>query len=325
MAGDGGLSGEHNKKHILFVPGKNPKPPPELHRPQLWRCLLDGVRRARPAVAEALAGCPGVFELVAWNRLFYDRDKDITLDLPWIAHLLARPGASAADRREARAWRRRLARWSYQLIDLLPGAARWVPDPAVRASLREIDRYFDNRDGVARRIRDRLKSQLVPALEAGQRVLLIGHSMGSIIAYDCLWELCHRDRGRGVLDELMTLGSPLGLNLVQRRLLGHDRRGRGRYPCRLRRWVNVSAEGDLVSVDRRLADDFGAMRALGLVAEIEDHARGVYTWFRDARGLNAHRSYGYLAHPVVGELVARWWVGEVAAPGATGYNGRGST
>lgn len=309
---------QHNRKTILFVPGKNPKPPPAQHRELLWCCLVEGVRRARPELAEAFARCQADFELVAWNRLFYGRDKDATPDLPWIAHLLAQPGAGEADRREARSWRRRLARWTYLILDRFPHAVRWVPDPAVRASLRELERYFSNAGGLGERVRALLKARLAPRLDSAEQVLLIGHSMGSIIAYDSLWELCHRDGGHGCLDLFLTLGSPLGLRLVQRRLLGHDRAGRERFPCRLRRWVNVAAEGDLVSLDRALADDFGEMVALGGVEEIEDHCHGVYNGFRDARGLNAHRSYGYLANPVVGRVVADWWAGSPRGPSRAG-------
>ena len=33
------------RRIILFVPGQQPKPVPDAHRSQLWRCLLEGVRR----------------------------------------------------------------------------------------------------------------------------------------------------------------------------------------------------------------------------------------------------------------------------------------
>jgi len=38
-------------KHIIFVPGKNPKPEAAQHRELLWRTLIEGVRRADAVTA----------------------------------------------------------------------------------------------------------------------------------------------------------------------------------------------------------------------------------------------------------------------------------
>ena len=43
---------------IIFVPGKNPKPPVEEHYAQLLRCLVHGVGRADPVAARAIADTP---------------------------------------------------------------------------------------------------------------------------------------------------------------------------------------------------------------------------------------------------------------------------
>ena len=52
------------------------------------------------------------------------------------------------------------------------------------------------------------------------RVLLIGHSLGSVISYDTLWDLSH-ERGRTQhVDLFMTLGSPLATHLIRQGLRG---------------------------------------------------------------------------------------------------------
>ena len=56
-------------------------------------------------------------------------------------------------------------------------------------------------------------------LAEGDRILLNGHSMGSIIAYDSLWELWHGEGNQSKVDLYLTLGSPLGMHYVRRRLL----------------------------------------------------------------------------------------------------------
>ena len=49
------------------------------------------------------------------------------------------------------------------------------------------------------------------------------------------------------------------------------------------------------------------MLALGRVASIADINGGIFDCFRNDRGLNVHRSYGYLVNPRVGEVIANWW------------------
>lgn len=295
-----------NEPTIIFVPGKNPKPPPDEHRQALWRCLLDGVARVDATASDRLACRPHCFELAAWNALFYDATKCMANDLPWIEAARLKPGPGAVDRREARAWRVAWARMLFNLADLVPALIRWVPDPAVRGAIRETARYFANRNGVADRIRETLKTLLRGPLNEGAPVLVIGHSLGSVIAYDALWELSHRERLAGAVDRFVTIGSPLGSRFVQHRLLGAWHEAHERYPTNIKRWTNISAVGDLTALDRRLANDFREMRESGCLLELTDYSKDVYNWFRDEKGLNVHRSYGYLVNPAVGRVVATW-------------------
>ena len=88
------------------------------------------------------------------------------------------------------------------------------------------------------------------ARESGRPILLIAHSMGSVIAYDSLWEMTHGTRDHARIDRLLTMGSPLGQNYLQKRLFGHDQTGKARYPDNIRRWTNLEAVGDLTAIDR---------------------------------------------------------------------------
>jgi hypothetical protein len=293
-------------RRILFVPGKNPKPPPAPHRTALWRCLVQGVGRADPAAAHELAAQPEVLTLVPWNSLYYGLSKSLDPDLPWIEALLTRSGPTRDEVREALSWRRKTAWLLYTLADLFPSLISLLPDPAVKSTIGETARYFQNRDGIGDRVRELVKAPLREWLAAGERVLLIGHSMGSVIAYDSLWELTH-EHLPGKVDLFLTLGSPLGMRFVQARLLGQDRRGAERYPGNIRRWINIAAQGDLAALDNSLHDDFAPMPKLGLIESITDMNGGIFNYFRNDQGLNVHRSYGYLVNPRVGEVIASWW------------------
>ena len=292
-------------KHIIFVPGKNPKPRPEQHRELLWRTLVEGVRRADSSVAGALLSHQEQFHLVSWNYLYYHRYKDITREIPWIDALINKHGPSKQDIREANSRDVRISRFILNLVDHVPALIRFLPEDA-RSTDQEIKRYFNNSDNVAVDIRELLKQVLRPLLEIQEPILLIGHSLGSVIAYDALWELTHQEGLHGKVD-FLTLGSPLGMHYIQRHLMGMSERGRKSYPGLIRRWINLSSEGDITALNRNFHDSFKPMREQGLVESIEDHCQGIYNFFRTNEGLNSHRSYGYLVNPAVGSIIADWW------------------
>ncbi len=304
----GTVTDAFGKNKIVFVPGKNPKPAPDAHRALLWRCLRRGVELVDPATAETLAAHPDCFELIAWNAIYYGQVKAAEEDTPWIELLCQRTGPHADDIRAALSWRKRRARFLYTIADFIPWLIPLLPDPAVRNTIQETERYFQNQDGIGTRLRELVKTTLRTAHANGERVLLIGHSLGAVIAYDALWELAHLDQHPGTVDLFLTLGSPLGMRYVQDRLLGFRQRPQ-RFPCNIRRWVNVAAHGDLTALDPDLHDDFLPMLGQGCVEAIEDRHRGVFNYFRNEHGLNEHRSYGYLVEAHVARTVAGWWCG----------------
>ncbi len=291
---------------ILYVPGIKPKPPAAEHHAMLWRCLLEGVRRADAGAAQELSRSPGCFQLVSWAHIFYDTQRDPALDLAGIERLLALPGPSAEDVREATSWRRRLKRALYLLSDRFPPLFELVGEPTMRQTLHDSRRYFRNQDGDAVKVRQIVTDALVDAWRRDCRVLLIGHSLGSVIAFDVLWELSHRFAVPGRVDLFVTIGSPLGLGFVRGHLLGAGERGARRFPANIRRWRNLAAVGEMTALDRRLAKSWAPMRDLGLVEEISDQL-DLQTYFRGQEGLNVHKCYGYMANPVLGRTVAEWW------------------
>jgi hypothetical protein len=291
---------------IIYVPGIKPKPPSGEHRAMLWRCLLEGVRRAEPGAAEDLARHPGCFSLVSWAHVFYETQRDLALDLPGIERILTISGPEARDIREAGSWRRRLKRSLYLLCDAFPPLFDLVGDPNMRATLRDTRRYFRNENGAAVKVRQMVADTLVGEWRADRRVLLFGHSLGSVIAFDVLWELSHRFSVPGKVDLFLTIGSPLGLSFVRRQLLGGRESGRRRYPSNVRRWVNLAAIGEMTALDRSLSSIWSEMRDLGVVEEISDRL-DLQTYFRGPEGLNVHKCYGYMVNPVVGATIAEWW------------------
>lgn len=105
-------------------------------------------------------------------------------------------------------------------------------DAIVRFFLDDVESYFGN---------DRLRSLALDRVEEAvtatdDDVILLGHSLGSVVTYDYL-----RGRPVGRVVGFMTLGSPLGLPTVRRRLAARQ------FPADPARWVNVFDPRDLVT------------------------------------------------------------------------------
>jgi len=293
-------------KRIIYVPGKNAKPPAEQHRQQLFRCLLHGIERIEPDIAAEIRAADS-FTLVAWNRHFYGNEVPLDHFKPWIDLLLAQTSFPDSDRNRARRIKSRLARFLYQLGDTLHWLIPFIPDKRIRASIQDTGRYFRNENNIACSVRELQKASLREAAAANDKVLLIGHSMGSIIAYDSLWELNHLEEHKQCIDTLLTIGSPLGMNYVQKFLQGMSNKQTRSYPGNIRQWINISARGDLVALDPLLADDFNDMLDQQAIESITDHFQDIFNHYRDSKGLNVHKSYGYLVNPVVSRTIAEWW------------------
>lgn len=290
---------------ILYVPGLLPKPDPKAHRDALFRCLLAGLRRHDEKVALDIAANLHCFDIVSWTYDFYREHRDIGLDLEAIEAVIEQAKATTRDKAEASSWKRRLARWVFSAADVMPFLIPYITNDRLELHLRDLRRYQRNQNEIAEHARQMLKMPLRSATESGRPVLLIAHSMGSVIAWDSVWQMSHNERDHVHIDTLLTMGSPLGQRFVQRRLHGFRKEGDERYPLGIDRWVNLAAVGDLTAVDPDLADDFGAMVERGLVSTIDD--RELHNYFRLDGVLNVHAEYGYLANPVTAGIVADWW------------------
>lgn len=108
--------------------------------------------------------------------------------------------------------------------------------------------YMDQDD-----VRDRIHQRVDAKITSATRVL-IGHSMGSLIAYQYLAE----NRAPQV-ELLVTVGSPLGIpRIIFDRLRPAPVDGRAAWPGGTKRWVNLADERDYVALVKQLAPLFNA-------------------------------------------------------------------
>ncbi len=293
------------ERRIIFVPGMKPKPPPETHAHELCRCLTAGLAWARPQAARKFTAQSDCLTLVPWTYRFYGSYRDMALDRPGIDAILHEPEPSDEDLAEIESLARRVRRWVHLLGDSLPLFSRMIARPEMRLTMSEARRYLNDTGGIATEVRAMLRAPLREAWSAGEEVLLIGHSLGSVIAYDTLWELSHEEGLDHRVDLFITLGSPLASRLIRENLCGVARAGEERYPTNIRRWKNFAARGELTALRPRLAQYFGEMLELGVLDSLEDTI-DIHNHYRGDIGLNVHKSYGYLVNDAVAGAIGDW-------------------
>ena len=159
----------------------------------------------------------------------------------------------------------------------------------VKRSLAQVTRYLTT---------DAIRAAALEAvfeLIGPETKVLIGHSLGSVIAYEAAHLM------KQPLPLLVTLGSPLGLQTIIYQRLRPQPPG---FPSIVRRWVNVADRDDFIAAEPDLKDLFGAGMPAGATFE------GGYTV---DNGADPHNSDFYLGKAQVGGPV-----GEVFSGVATG-------
>jgi hypothetical protein len=119
------------------------------------------------------------------------------------------------------------------------------------------DKEYLRPDGKRFKVRAELRRRLLEALQTAsgqtENMVLVTHSMGTIVAYDVL----RNCGGCPQVDTLFTLGSPLGLREVQEELVATDRRTVDFPSGTLRQWINVYDPLDVVcGADPNFSRDF---------------------------------------------------------------------
>lgn len=318
-------------KHLILIHGRSTKPRREEKQRLVREALVAGLRRVDPKVAAKVDGGAVKTTFVYYgdvnNRLmveaeperkgwmvkgqdgvWYEKDGSYDADL---AKLLARETKA-----HGKADYRKLVKEvedQRALDDLFRVASPLLSvfglsEKAVRKLLPDLGAYITSRV-VGSEVRERLQGPLAKALEAGDDVAVVAHSMGCIVSYDVLWKFSRMSEYKHLRDRRvplwMTLGNPLGEPAVKGNLYDSNEPEDGRYPANIDHWLNISAHDDFVAHDGNVANDFAEMRKRKLVGKIEDAPR-IYTFWSGRDGSNPHKFHGYLNHPYVAKRLAEW-------------------
>ncbi|MEU6238596.1 hypothetical protein [Kitasatospora sp. NPDC047058] len=148
----------------------------------------------------------------------------------------------------------------------------------VNSTLGQVVRYLTEPD-----LRAYAIDQVRQLLDADTRVI-VSHSLGSVVAYEAI-RTCQQP-----IPLLITLGSPLGLSVVNRRLQHPPA-----FPSCLARWVNLADRDDIVAARPHLTAVFGTNRP--------PTARFDSTYTVD-NGARPHCANFYLTKTTIGAAIA---------------------
>lgn len=164
----------------------------------------------------------------------------------------------------------------------LPG---WLKKRLMKALLRDVHHYLYNtahtpRPGETFLVQDEIRRRMTEALLDGEARagdgphIVVSHSMGTVIAYDCLKRVDVTPR----VDGLVTIGSPLGLDEIQDAFAPEWTRDDGFPSERVTgAWWNVFDRLDPVAgFDPDLADDY----RLGGIESVNDVSEANYGRWR---------------------------------------------
>lgn len=173
---------------------------------------------------------------------------------------------------------------------------------------------IEHGDDTGNPYRETIRGRLIKALidHSDKSILLIAHSMGSIIAYDVLLDL-EQDVGSVKVDHFVTIGSPLGLASVKKEIKNERERRKLSLPTVPKTiktsWVNQVDTRDPVGLDAEIIKDFKNTHGIEIIDQhvTNDYAVKIIDDNRDITyDFNAHKSYGYLRTSDMLEVVCRF-------------------
>jgi hypothetical protein len=163
-----------------------------------------------------------------------------------------------------------------------------VADKVLERKLKDLSQYYEN-ENVRVELRKRLRNVILA--NSNRKIMILSHSMGTIIAYDVLRELATSQPDCRV-DHFITLGSPLGLPHVRYKI--SLEKERLCTPENVKQWSNFADKRDPVAIDAHLAGDYCANDE---DVEVKDDLV-----LNDWKGIH-HKSYGYLRAPEVSKTI----------------------
>jgi hypothetical protein len=295
-------------KLIIGIHGLSNKPPQKVLK-QWWKASIqEGLK---------LIGHPGVFfrfELVYWadvlhpeplDHMLSDEKNPFHIEFPYVP-------APSIEKKEPNEFRKKVLDFLEKKMDKiflkrdLSVIFSSITDIIIRHYFKDLDLYYsatckgENNEEVL--ARDIIRSRLEDIIRKHRKkqILLISHSMGSIIAFEVLSRISKELK----IDTFITAGSPLGQPYVMNKMFS-ELNDKSVKPPKLRtpdsifkNWFNFSDLEDKVAMNYSLSDDY--KKNQNRIMPIDKIVFNNYVYDQKR---NPHKSYGYLRTPDMAEVI----------------------
>ncbi|MBN1406296.1 MAG: hypothetical protein JW956_00820 [Calditrichaceae bacterium] len=295
-------------KIIIGIHGLGNKPPKEILESWWKQSIREGFRKI---------GQPRVlfnFELVYWADILYAEPLNLEIsdpEDPLYVHEPYLPGRYSPSVKEVPLKSKLIKYLEKQMDKLFLNADMTlnfesITDKILHRYFKDLETYYSAEpimDGEGQAlIRDQIRGRLANVLvkHRNKDILLLSHSMGSIIAYDVLAHTVPHIE----IDTFVTAGSPLGLPIIIGRIFAEQKKRlldetKVLTPENVKHaWYNFTDPEDHIAIDATLNDDYTensrGIRAIDMV---------VHTDYAVKEERNAHKSYGYLRAPEMIEIL----------------------
>jgi len=284
------------KKVIIAIHGLGNKPP-QKQLENWWKQAIKeglkirGINKKLPK-----------FELVYWADILYDKPLDQSITDKENPYYLDEIYTKASENiiTENHDFRIKVLDFlTEQLNNLFLNDDKslnysYISDLILQKYFRDLELYYtDCQDETSMfcKVKERTRERLIQIIKKHKKheIMLVAHSMGSIIAYDVLSLFAAHQ----TIHSFVTIGSPLGLPVIVSKIAQEQKSFQIKEilstPPSVKQWFNLADITDSVAFNYKLADDFTA-NAMGTIP-IDFLVTNNY----EMNGIrNPHKSYGYL-------------------------------
>ena len=181
-----------------------------------------------------------------------------------------------------------------------------VSDMIIHRFFTDLDIYYSQSymtiNGKEQRVKDIIREQLAQTLRKhkNKKIMLIGHSMGSIISYDVLTYTAPHIK----INTFITIGSPLGLPIIMSKIASEQKQELFKKEklntpeSVVNNWFNLSDLTDRVAINYTLGDDYDKNKN-----HVKAIDKIVYNNYEYDGKRNPHKIYGYLRTPEMSEII----------------------
>lgn len=239
------------------------------------------------------------FQLVSWSDLLHSQPEDYNITDQENPLYLAEPYKPAIIWSETKGEnkRKKIRKFIEEQLEKIlinsDGTINFssITDRIIHHYFRDLDIYYSSENLYDSKIliRDAIRERLYKVLQRyqGNSIMLIAHSMGSIIAFDVL-----KNHIKDIsIDTFVTIGSPLGLPIITAKIMQeHGGKSELTVPDNIKKnWYNFSDLEDKVAINFDLADDYAPSSTGIKITDFE-----IYNNYEINNDKNPHKVYGYL-------------------------------